>query len=267
MNARPSMTTPRPITAGRRAAAVRAAAALVIGLAVAPALVAGAASAQPAPADSPAVSAPAAAGDLSGPAVLPAAPTDAAGAAPADAAGAGAAGADAAGSGIDAAPPFGEDLAADGELPAAASRSHLPTDLSPWGMFLAADIVVKAVMIGLAFASVVTWTVALAKSFELGTSSLRLRRGRAVLAGASGLADAAEKAPEGAAGLLVAAAVTEVRLSSGLSAAGIKERVASRLERVEAVSGRALRRGTGVLATIGATATRSLMPSAGSPSE
>ncbi|MDQ0349957.1 hypothetical protein J2S76_004413, partial [Ancylobacter vacuolatus] len=31
----------------------------------------------------------------------------------------------------------------------------LPHDLSPWGMFLAADWVVKAVMIGLAFASVV----------------------------------------------------------------------------------------------------------------
>src|ERR1700704_6076651 len=30
--------------------------------------------------------------------------------------------------------------------------SILPKDLTPWGMFLAADIVVKAVMIGLAFA-------------------------------------------------------------------------------------------------------------------
>src|SRR4051812_48598350 len=38
----------------------------------------------------------------------------------------------------------------------------LPVNLSPWGMFLAADIVVKAVMVGLAFASVVTWTVWLA---------------------------------------------------------------------------------------------------------
>ena len=43
----------------------------------------------------------------------------------------------------------------------------LPHDLSPWGMFLAADIVVKIVMLGLAFASVVTWTVWLAKSLEL----------------------------------------------------------------------------------------------------
>src|ERR1700704_4603119 len=43
----------------------------------------------------------------------------------------------------------------------------LPRDLSPWGMFLAADIVVKAVMVGLVFASVLTWTVWLVKSYEL----------------------------------------------------------------------------------------------------
>ena len=43
----------------------------------------------------------------------------------------------------------------------------LPHNLSPWGMFLGADIVVKAVMVGLAFASLVTWTVWLAKTIEL----------------------------------------------------------------------------------------------------
>ena len=45
--------------------------------------------------------------------------------------------------------------------------SLLPRDLSPWGMFMSADIVVKAVMVGLAVASVVTWTVSLAKTIEL----------------------------------------------------------------------------------------------------
>jgi biopolymer transport protein ExbB len=152
------------------------------------------------------------------------------------------------------APPF----AVDGSLPAAgaAARSHLPQDLSPWGMFLAADIVVKAVMVGLAFASVVTWTVALVKSLELAAAGRRLRRDLATLAAADGLAAAAVRTGQGGgwAGALVAAAVEEVRLSGGLAAAGIKERVASRLERVEAHAGRTLRRGTGVLATIGATA-------------
>ena len=51
----------------------------------------------------------------------------------------------------------------------------LPRDLSPWGMFMAADIVVKAVMVGLAFASVLTWTIWFAKAIELMTARRRLR--------------------------------------------------------------------------------------------
>ena len=51
----------------------------------------------------------------------------------------------------------------------------LPRDLSPWGMFTAADVVVKAVMIGLAFASVLTWTIWLAKVIELISARRRMR--------------------------------------------------------------------------------------------
>src|SRR5450631_1317322 len=51
----------------------------------------------------------------------------------------------------------------------------LPRDLSPWGMFMAADIVVKAVMVGLAFASVLTWTIWFAKMIELMAARRRLR--------------------------------------------------------------------------------------------
>src|SRR5476651_1851519 len=50
----------------------------------------------------------------------------------------------------------------------------LPRDLSPWGMFMAADIVVKAVMIGLVFASVLTWTIWFAKTIELMNARRRL---------------------------------------------------------------------------------------------
>ncbi|MGB6400811.1 MAG: tonB-system energizer ExbB, partial [Bradyrhizobium sp.] len=50
---------------------------------------------------------------------------------------------------------------------AQAENPLLPRNLSPWGMFLNADIAVKAVMIGLAFASLATWTVWLAKTIEL----------------------------------------------------------------------------------------------------
>src|SRR5437868_15472233 len=68
-----------------------------------------------------------------------------------------------------------------GALPAWAQdnvigTATLPRDLSPWGMFLNADPVVKAVLVGLAFASLVTWTVWLAKTIELKREGGRARR-------------------------------------------------------------------------------------------
>jgi biopolymer transport protein ExbB len=53
---------------------------------------------------------------------------------------------------------------------------------------------------------------------------------------------------------LVQAAVGEIRQSAGLRGHGIKERITWQLERIEAAAGRKISRGTGVLATIGATA-------------
>ncbi|TWS96621.1 tonB-system energizer ExbB [Reyranella sp. CPCC 100927] len=132
----------------------------------------------------------------------------------------------------------------------------LPVDLSPWGMFQNADIVVKAVMIGLAFASIVTWTVWLAKSLELWSASRRARRAMAALEEAPTLAEATLKvgADRATVPVLVRAASAEVRASADMMADGVKERVVSRLERIEAAAGRAMTRGTGLLATIGSTA-------------
>src|ERR1700754_1392188 len=45
--------------------------------------------------------------------------------------------------------------------------ASLPENLSPWSMFLNADIIVQVVMVGLALASLVTWTIWLAKGIEL----------------------------------------------------------------------------------------------------
>ena len=70
----------------------------------------------------------------------------------------------------------------------------LPRDLSPWGMFVNADIVVKAVLVGLAFASVVTWTVWLAKTIELLVAKARARRAVAMLASVRSLVEASERA-------------------------------------------------------------------------
>src|ERR1700738_3080725 len=64
---------------------------------------------------------------------------------------------------------------------AQAPNPLLPHNLSPWGMFLNADIVVKAVMVGLAFASLLTWTVWLAKAIELLMARRRMQTGLAAL--------------------------------------------------------------------------------------
>jgi biopolymer transport protein ExbB len=133
----------------------------------------------------------------------------------------------------------------------------LPRDLSPWGMFMAADIVVKAVMIGLVFASVLTWTIWFAKAIELMIARRRMRAAIEKLAHAKSWSEANVRTKGRDAGVaaLLRAADTELRMSADAhSASGIKERIASRLERLEAAAGRQMIRGTGILATIGATA-------------
>lgn len=61
-------------------------------------------------------------------------------------------------------------------LTASAINALLPHDLSPWGMFVNADIVVKIVMIGLAFASFITWTICVAKMLELRSETGAARK-------------------------------------------------------------------------------------------
>jgi biopolymer transport protein ExbB len=141
--------------------------------------------------------------------------------------------------------------------PEPAVALQLPHDLSPWGMFLAADVVVKAVMVGLIFASVLTWTTWLAKTIELMAARRAMRAAIAALDEARVWNEAAERLAKrnDRAGALVRAADDELRLSAGaLLPAGVKERIASRLERIEAAGARGMIRGTGVLATVGATA-------------
>jgi len=133
----------------------------------------------------------------------------------------------------------------------------LPRDLSPWGMFMAADIVVKAVMVGLVFASILTWTIWFAKAIELMNARRSLNAAIAALGQARSWSEAtaALESRDDSAAALVRSADSELQLSAGaISPDGLKERVASRLERLEAAAGRQMIRGTGILATIGATA-------------
>jgi biopolymer transport protein ExbB len=129
-------------------------------------------------------------------------------------------------------------------------------ELSPWSMFLSADILVKAVMIGLAFASLVTWTIFIAKAIELHLVGRQLRAGLRSIAEARSLAEAqyALGARRSILSMLLAAALREARLSAGLSSdAGIKERAASSFAEIVRAETRRIRLGMGVLATIGAT--------------
>jgi biopolymer transport protein ExbB len=124
-------------------------------------------------------------------------------------------------------------------------------------MFWTADLVVQAVIVGLAFASVVTWTVWLAKNIELYLARQRLARELVAISNERSLANAFARIGNGK-GLLAAfvrEALLELRLSSDIGdKTGVKERVASRLARLEVAAGRGMNRGTGLLATIGATA-------------
>lgn len=139
----------------------------------------------------------------------------------------------------------------------AAATATLPHDLSPWGMFMAASPVVQAVMIGLALASVATWTIFLAKSLELSKAKRKARASLAALEQARSLTQAAEsigfeKTPATA---FLRAVIAEAHQSADApSQEGLKERAASRLERIEAAEGRRMMRGTGILASIGSTA-------------
>jgi biopolymer transport protein ExbB len=131
----------------------------------------------------------------------------------------------------------------------------LPRDLSPWGMYMQADIVVKAVMIGLVIASFVTWTVWLAKTIELIAAKRRLRADLRRFAERP--ADPLERLHRrrSTTGRLIEAAAAELRLSEGaIEKDGLKERVGLAFERIEKAAARRIMRGTGVLATIGATA-------------
>jgi biopolymer transport protein ExbB len=138
-------------------------------------------------------------------------------------------------------------------------QKSVPTslpELSPWSMFMSADVIVKAVMIGLAFASLVTWTIAFGKSLEIWLVRRRLRGALKAIGDSRSLAEA-QTALGGDGGILSSlldAATREARMSAGVSTDdGIKERAASSFSEIVRSEARRMRRGMGELATIGAT--------------
>jgi biopolymer transport protein ExbB len=146
--------------------------------------------------------------------------------------------------------------AADGGSRPLKSTAVALRELSPWSMFLSADILVKAVMIGLAFASLVTWTIFIAKMIELSLVQRKLRAALGKISDARSLAEAqfALGAKDSVLSSLLSAAMREARLSAGISSdSGIKERAASSFAEIVRAEARRIRLGMGLLATIGAT--------------
>jgi biopolymer transport protein ExbB len=63
-------------------------------------------------------------------------------------------------------------------------------------MFVHADEVVKAVLIGLVFASLVTWTVGLAKTVEIVFAKRRVRSALHVFATVQSIVEGSEGSPD-----------------------------------------------------------------------
>src|SRR5262249_7771878 len=103
------------------------------------------------------------------------------------------------------------------------SRADLPEDLSLWNMFENADLLVKTVIVGLALASLVTWTVWLAKTLELRGARGEVRKDLRALNSALTLAQAHDELRDGdsAVSQLMRAAAQEIRLSANLRADGL----------------------------------------------
>jgi biopolymer transport protein ExbB len=149
------------------------------------------------------------------------------------------------------------DAAADGAAAPLNLGGHMQRDLSPWSMFLSADLLVKVVIVSLGFASVVTWTIFLAKTVQLSRALRRLRGALMKIAETRTLSEAQSTlgSAETVLSLLLRAAVNEIKMSgNGATDEGIKERASSRFSEIARAEARAMRQGMAILATIGATA-------------
>jgi biopolymer transport protein ExbB len=123
-------------------------------------------------------------------------------------------------------------------------------------MFLSASLMVQAIMTGLAFASLVTWTIFIAKAIELYSARRRLHASLETMGDVKSLTQAASLLSNDKSVMheFIAAAIQELRLSSGLeNEDAIKERAASRFGEITRAESHRARFGMGVLATIGAT--------------
>jgi biopolymer transport protein ExbB len=134
---------------------------------------------------------------------------------------------------------------------------QISANSSLWGMFQHADPVVQAVMLGLVLASLLTWSIWIAKTQELRRARKRLLQAVISLEAASGVSQV-KPINDVAVNAMIETAQKELSQSVELIRSGqiegVKERAAVRLQRIEAAAARQVNRGIGVLASIGSTA-------------
>ncbi|MBL4620922.1 MAG: tonB-system energizer ExbB [Immundisolibacteraceae bacterium] len=123
-------------------------------------------------------------------------------------------------------------------------------------MFVDADLVVKFVIVLLSVASLMTWTIAIAKQRELKQLDQTLGQQTASISSATQLSDISqsEVLRTGIGNALLASVQQELKLASAdADKDGVKERALSRISRLEAAAARQMSMGTGLLASIGST--------------
>lgn len=148
------------------------------------------------------------------------------------------------------------------ESPLTSSESMLGTlahDLSPYGMYQAADWVVKSVMILLLAASIVTWAIWMSKWLQLASARKQIKKLLAQVITLHQFEEASHlQLDEASAGKsLIDATEREITISRQENAwvdEGIKQRVAARLERLQITEAESMGVGMGILATVGAVA-------------
>ena len=136
------------------------------------------------------------------------------------------------------------------------SQATLPHDLSPWGMFLAADMVVKSIMVGLVAASFLVWTLWLGKLVQLFVARRRLSGELSQISGQTTLEGAVRglTSKHSLARGMLDAAQRELQTAVSFTGVEASQRVASRLGEIEIETNRSIRGGMSFLATVGATA-------------
>lgn len=152
-----------------------------------------------------------------------------------------------------------EQLLESPEASAGSIMGTLAHDLSPYGMYQAADWVVKSVMILLLAASIVTWAIWMAKWLQLASARKQLKKLLAQVIRQHRFDEASQlQFGEASAGRsLIEATEQELKMSRDESAwvdEGIKQRISSRLESIQNAEATSMTTGMGVLATVGSVA-------------